>query len=164
MKRIILVLSLTGFFLTAFTNETYEYVTIVDWQFKPIIKVEVNGKSAYFLVDTGSDMTILHQNMANRYDFVPLLTSASQQKALGLSGKVQTIHRVKNVELIIGSTPIKALFKTYDLSGVVSSLRDRVGVRISGIIGSDVMKRYGFIIDYQKQTIAIKTKVKKSNN
>ena len=163
MKRITLILSLTGLLITAFTHETYEYVTIVDWQFKPIIKVEVNGKTAYFLVDTGSDMTILHRDVANRYDFVPVLTSANQQKALGLSGKQQTIHRVKNVELINGNTPIKALFKTFDLSGVVSSLRDRVGVKISGIIGSDVMKRYGFIIDYQQQTIAIKTKVKAKN-
>jgi hypothetical protein len=161
MKRIILVLSLTGLFLTAFTNETYEYVTIVDWQFKPIIKVDLNGKSAYFLVDTGSDMTILHRNLASRYDFSPILTASSQHQALGLSGKVQTIHKVKDVELKIGSTQVKALFKTYDISAIVNSLRDRVGVRISGIVGSDVMKRYGFIIDYQKQTIAIKTKVKK---
>ncbi|MEM9833004.1 MAG: aspartyl protease family protein [Bacteroidota bacterium] len=158
MKPFILLLSLTSLFTTGFTNETYEYVTVVDWQFKPIIKAELNGKTAYFLVDTGSDMTILHQEEANRFDFQPLLVSSSRQRALGLSGEQQTIHRAKNVHMIIGSMPIKALFKTYDLSGVVSSLKDRVNVKVAGIIGSDVMKRYGFIIDYQRQTIAIKTK------
>lgn len=163
MKPLSLILSLIGFLLAGFTTETYEYVTVVDWQYKPIVKAELNGKSAYFLVDTGSDMTILHSDGANRFDFKPLTASASQQQALGLSGTRQTIHRVKNVKLILGSTPIKALYKTYDLSGVVRSLKNRVGVNITGIIGSDVMKRYGFIIDYQQQTIAIKTKVKNTD-
>ncbi|WKN43181.1 aspartyl protease family protein [Tunicatimonas pelagia] len=158
MKQQTLLMSLIGVLLSGFTSETYEYVKVVNWQYKPIIKVELNGKSAYFLVDTGSDMTILHKNEANRFDFQPLLASTNNQQVLGLSGKRQTIHKVKNVHMVIGSMPIKALFKTYDLSGIVSSLGNRVDLKIAGIIGSDVMKRYGFIIDYQKQTIAIKTR------
>ena len=158
MKPLVLLLLLISLLSSGFTNVTYEYVTVVDWQYKPIIKVELNGKTAYFLVDTGSDMTILHKDEASRFDFHPLLVSSSKQSALGLSGQQQTIHKAKNVNMVIGSMPIKALFKTYDLSGVVSSLRNRVNVKVAGIIGSDVMKRYGFIIDYQHQTIAIKTR------
>ncbi|MGB3588121.1 MAG: aspartyl protease family protein [Tunicatimonas sp.] len=158
MKKLTLLMSLIGILLSGFTNETYEYVKVVNWQYKPIIKVKLNGKSAYFLVDTGSDMTILHKREANHFNFQPLQVSASSQQVLGLSGKRQTIYKAKNVKMIIGSMPIKALFKTYDLSGVVSSLGSRIDLKIDGIIGSDVMKRYGFIIDYQKQTIAIKTR------
>lgn len=160
MKLPALLVSLIGLFLFSFTNETYEYVKVINWQYKPIIKTNLNGKTAYFLVDTGSDITVLHSKNADRFDFQPLMASSQQVEAMGFTGSRHTIYKAKDVDLVIGSTPIKALYKTYDLTGVVQSLNNRVNVKIAGIIGSDVMKRYGFIIDYQKQTIAIKTRKK----
>ena len=158
MKLPTILISLIGLLLTGYTNETYEYVKVINWRYKPIIKTNLNGKVAYFLVDTGSDITVLHSKEAGRYDFQPMTASSQRLQAVGFTGSQHTIYKAKDVELVIGTTPIKALYKAYDLTGVVQSLHNRVNVKVAGIIGSDVMKRYGFIIDYQKQTIAIKTK------
>ena len=160
MKLLTILLSLIGFVLSGFTNETYEYVKVINWQYKPIIKTSLNGKTAYFLADTGSDITVLHSKDASRYEFLPLTASNQSLEAVGFTGSRHTVYKAKDVQLVIGSTPIKALYKTYDLTGVVQSLNNRVNIKVAGIIGSDVMKRYGFIIDYQKQTIAIKTRKK----
>lgn len=155
-----LLISLIGVW-PEFIRPTYEYVPVINWQYKPIIKANLNGKPAFFLVDTGSDYTVLHSKTADRFNFEALLASRDQHQVLGFSGTPNTVYRAKDVNLVIGTTPVKALFQTYDLSGVVQSLYNRIHVKVAGIIGSDVMKRYGFIIDYQKQTIAIRTKNKK---
>lgn len=160
MKLPTLLLLLIGLLFSGYTGETYEYVQVINWRYKPIIKTTLNGKKAYFLIDTGSDITVLHSKRAERFDFQPLIASSQKLQAMGFNGDRHTVYKATDVKLVIGTMPIKALYKTYDLSGVVRSIHNRVGIDVAGIIGSDVMKRYGFIIDYQKQTIAIKTKRK----
>jgi hypothetical protein len=41
------------------------------------------------------------------------------------------------------------------MSLLVTIIRNRSGIEISGIIGSDVMKRYGVIIDYANKEVGL---------
>jgi hypothetical protein len=48
-------------------------------------------------------------------------------------------------------------YLAYDLSRVVRTTEQKINIKISGIIGSDLMKRYGFIIDYANKQVGILT-------
>ena len=155
MKQRLSLLLFASLFFSSFTQDTYQYVPVINWQYKPVIKVTLNGKSANFLLDTGSDITLLNSHAARWFQFRPLSVSTGRRQAVGFSGRRQATYRVKNVSLFINSTPIKALYRAFDLSSLVNFTNDRIDVRITGIIGSDVMKRYGFIINYQNQTVTM---------
>ncbi len=135
----------------------YEYLKIVDLTYKPIIEVTLNGKSAYFLVDTGSDITILHARDSKKYGFDTVKNNSHNHSVVGLSGRITTLYSTRNVKLKVGSSRVMNRYLALDISSLVQMIHKRSSIRISGIIGSDLMKRYGFVIDYANKQIGILT-------
>lgn len=119
---------------------------------KPIVAGEINGRKAYFLLDTGSDMTVLHERKASYYNF-KVKKMMNPQKIMGISGRHENVNRAGNINLALGELPIISPYFTYDLSGIISSIYRKNSVKISGIIGSDVMIKYGFVIDYNQKLV-----------
>jgi hypothetical protein len=129
-----------------------EPIKIQHLENKPIVVGEINGRKAYFLLDTGSDLTLLHENKATYYDF-KIKKMVKPQCITGANGRIGEINRAGDVELFLGTLPITTAYFTYDLSGIIQSIYHKTFIRISGIIGSDVMIRYGFVIDYGKEEV-----------
>ena len=119
---------------------------------KPIVVGKINGRKAYFLLDTGSDLTLLHEGKAAYYGF-KIKKMVNPQRITGANGRISEINRAGNVNLILGTLPITTAYFTYDLSAIIRSIYNKSFVRISGIIGSDVMIRYGFVIDYGNKQV-----------
>lgn len=129
-------------------------VKIKNLRSKPIVQVELNGKKAYFLLDTGSDLTVMHEDRADFYNFnikemvIPL-------KVAGVNGSTGGMNRASNIELKLGELSILTPYFSYDLSSVIKYIQSKTLLRISGIIGSDVMVKYGFVIDYGEELVYI---------
>lgn len=139
------------------SDHKYEYIRIVNLQQKPIVQGTLNGKRAYFLLDTGSDFTLLDERQSRRYGFSAADSQGDKgaDKALGLGGKVVFFRVVHDVTIVLGNTQISANCRTYDMSRVVDSIKRKSGIQIAGIIGSDVMKRHGVIIDYRNREVGV---------
>jgi len=130
-----------------------EYVDIVYLEDKPIIAASLNGKVAYFLVDTGSDISIIDENVAEEYGFRTIVNNDLNYQIEGLQGNKKALKWAKGCELIMGKGEIKARFFTLDIQHLSNSLRKKTHIKIQGIIGSDIMKKYNFRIDYKNLKI-----------
>ena len=71
----------------------------------------------------------------------------------GAGGDVSYIDRAGGIELKLGSLLVTTSFFSYDLSGIIASIYNKIHIKISGIIGSDVMGKYGFVINYRNQEV-----------
>lgn len=152
-------------FTTAISNREYEYIEIVNLDRKPIVEARLNGKSAYFLIDTGSDISILNKDDRHEYGFRLFTQKADNHNSVGVGvgvgGKTSAFIDTHRVQLELGSTRINTRYMAYDLSAIVQGIHKNTGIEIAGIIGSDVMKRYGIIVDFRNKQIGILAKAAK---
>ncbi len=124
---------------------------------KPIVKATLNGKTAYFLLDTGSDLNIVNSAGAGKYNFdVHKVKYVNRGSISTVNGIERDFGHAYAIRMTIGDTPISCGFVSLDIGSIVKSVRKTTGISIAGIIGSDTMKAYHFIIDYEKEVIAMK--------
>lgn len=136
-------------------NNNYEYIKIVNLQRLPIVEVMLNEKKAYFLLDTGSAITMLDKGAIGKYGFKSFLRENERHTAVGIGGTASTFTSASKVRLELGSSRIITRYMIHDLSHIVHQIKKSSGLEISGILGSDVMKRYGIIIDYRHKRIGV---------
>ena len=129
------------------------------YQSKPIVKMTLNGKKIWALLDTGTEMTILDVNVSDQYDFKTYINTNSKYVVPGVgANNFYQMHQVRNVELKYGDTKLDRKVYAYNLANVVGSIRERTGKKITAIIGSDMMSAYGFVINLGDKTVVLQNK------
>lgn len=118
----------------------------------PIIALKINGAYQYFLADSGASINMLKQSFYDSIENKPKL--------------------IENKDSIYtGSDAIKSEYCNFDVEydgimfnderfniaqlNVFDANRDAYGMDIVGIIGSAMMEKYKWSIDYDKMLIAI---------
>lgn len=130
---------------------------------KPIIKAEINGKKGLFLVDTGSSISIINASSLNYYHLKEVGANEQHRKAVGFSGNRAFIKRIKNVRVILEGEFDHTEFYSIKLDPIVESIEMETNLRITGIIGTDLLRKYDGIINYKKRNITlINNKIKKN--
>ena len=154
ITSIFLTLSI-NLYSTSTLNPTDEktHVEIVSMEKVPIVKCLLNGKEAYFVLDSGSDVTLVHSPNAGKYGFS--YKNRSSKSIVGASGGNQPLFEANTVDLVAGTQMLNTRFYATDLSTVVASLSKSTGITVSGILGMDLMRRYGFEIDYSNQQLVL---------
>ena len=145
MKKIVLFIMLLFVFnLNAqndFLLKSYE---------RPIIEVNVNGKDAFMLIDTGSSLNVV--------DF-------SQLEDLGIKRR----FKIGDVMCIAGGSVLWQIFQvpvnvkgrtvnqfiSSDLTVIRESILQSTGIKISGILGTPAIKELGMIIDLSRGIVTI---------
>jgi len=112
----------------------------------PIIKVQLNGETAYFILDSGSDVSLLNTEEASHFDFS--LSNRAPKGIKGFSGERQAVHKVSEANVQLNDYKLQVEFYATDLTHLVKSLLARTEIKVTGIIGMDLMRAYGFEIDY----------------
>jgi predicted aspartyl protease len=118
----------------------------------PVVEGTINGKKAFFIVDSGASISVLDNNQKNTYGFY---TTPSDLEAAGYGGTA-SFEDAHGVNISIGDVRFVGDFKSQDLSKIFGIIYQSDGIEISGIIGSDIMKNYHFIIDYSDSSISLK--------
>ena len=145
MKKIVLfIMLLFAFNLNAqndFLLKSYE---------RPIIEVDVNGKDAFMLIDTGSSLNVI--------DF-------SQLDDLGIKRR----FKIGDVMCIAGGSVLWQIFQvpttvkgrqvnqfiSSDLTVIRESILQSTGIKIAGILGTPAIKELGMSIDLKRGIIIL---------
>jgi hypothetical protein len=155
MKALLILLLLVET-LAAYTQE-HRVVKIKSLQSKPIVEVTLNGKKAYFIIDTGADISVINAAVAEKYGF-ETVKDYSGYTAKGISNHDEKFMKVKNALVLLDSVQMRTEFFAFDMEHLAKSIEERTTYRVVGIIGADLLVRYGFVIDYGTRMLRLALK------
>ncbi|MBL0743144.1 retropepsin-like aspartic protease [Chryseolinea lacunae] len=123
----------------------------------PVIEAKLNGKPAFFIVDTGASVSILNEQAARHFGF--RIATEGMYEAVEVTGfnGTSTMHHAGRCILEIGDLQIRSLrFKSRDMSDFSSVFFDQERIRIAGILGADMLTQYNMTIDFGTKTLVFK--------
>jgi gag-polyprotein putative aspartyl protease len=123
----------------------------------PIIKVDVNGHTHYFWLDTGATMSLLAADVARECAVEPMtgdtLAIAAAQGRIAAQPAIAKVVQIGGVT--IRNLPVAVL----DPSALRLDKRVANGrivtVKLDGVIGSDVLRRLSVVLDMGAGTISL---------
>lgn len=119
----------------------------------PLLRVSINGKTAWMIVDTGASVTVVNAAVANQYGFsVAGNFSASKTEMASLAGSTD-LYATYSCTISIGDLTIKYAPKAQNMISLTSRIKEHEKITIVGILGSDVLSKYKMNINYAAQTI-----------
>lgn len=125
--------------------QEYRLTSISDLYF---IDIELNGKKARLLIDTGASKSLLDINKAEQYNFKYLLLA--KDKYIGIGGVVDIYvtyeYRTKPFHISFLGARFDEITQYFEQDGII----------IVGIIGADFLKQNGAIIDYNQNRMYIR--------
>lgn len=130
-----------------------KYVTFRTIKKIPVIEGKINGKRALFIVDTGASVSILNESLSKRFGF-KYVSTPSSQRVLGLGGDA-AVRLAFNCDVEFGDIRVSGIrFHSQPLGEVVKAIREHEQIEIAGIIGGNIIQRYGITINYRNSTIS----------
>ena len=132
----------------------------VQYKNKPIVEMTLNGKKTWVLLDTGSSISILNanENAQDEYEYIAFEDRNGALTVPGFGSQNNELLYARRVDLRFGETKLKRQFYAFDFSTVVESIKSRTGKEITAIIGTEIMKSYGFVIDMGNSTVYMSSK------
>lgn len=117
-----------------------------------LLKVNINGKDAMLLLDSGASKSLIDINSSKDYSF-DYKINKNANRYIGLAGEadIYSVYPINIRDFFIG-------FAGADLTGITGYFKD-TNTPIIGIIGSDFLQRTNAIIDYRKSRLILKPKL-----
>ncbi len=148
-RNVLIVVLLTSCHPVTRTTESINFLSVAQI---PVIEGRINGKTAYFIVDTGASCSILNESVARHFGFKTMV--ALDEHLMGLNGAAR-IKTAFNYAIELGPLRIKSLvFRTRRIDELVDVIKNNDRVSIAGIIGADVLKKYQMSIDFRTNKIS----------
>ena len=119
---------------------------------RPLVEVEINGRPAVMLVDTGSSTGLIDINQMDEYGFSLMVKTDMVISSIG--GKRCESYRVRDLLVRLEGIALYQFLAT-DISLIAESIHKETGYRISGIIGYDQIKNAEIKIDASDNLITI---------
>lgn len=114
-----------------------------------VVEGKVNGKVAYFLLDSGASVGLMDDNQRGDYGLVK--GRRYNGTLVGAGGEMRNVRHCETFAYFEG----KAIpqFLLADISGVVESIKRETGIEILGIISLPQMSIIGMNIDVNSQEL-----------
>lgn len=119
------------------------------------IEVEINGKPGLFVLDSGAGASVVNTDDLAKFDLVED-TSATHTTGAGAGGEVTFKTYKASSFKIGGQTFALDTVHALDLNHVVSAIQAATQVKVDGVIGQDVLTKYGGIIDVANSSLYLK--------
>ena len=119
---------------------------------RPLVEVEINGRPAVMLVDTGSSTGLIDINQMDEYGFS--LMAKTDMVISSIGGKRCESYLVRDLWVRLEGIALYQFLAT-DISLIAESIHKETGYRISGIIGYDQIKNAEIKIDASDNLITI---------
>lgn len=158
-----LTFSILAILIYNFTYAQMLDVVAAKYTGKPIIKMTINHQKTWVLLDTGSDITILDTEMKDKYGFVTFSNNEPALNVPGFGSSNNQLEKTGKVEIHFGEVRLHGQIYAFDLTSVMRSIHRRTGKRVTAIIGTNMMRAYGFVLDMRNGTAMIPVKKKKKS-
>lgn len=116
-----------------------------------IVEGQVNGKSAYFLIDTGASVGLIDKSKKKKYGLKEGFRYHGT--LIGAGGEMKDVKHCDTFVELEGKTIPQFLLA--DISNVVKSIKRETDIEILGIISLPQMKFVGIGIDANDMEIII---------
>ena len=141
---------------------TLEITAIEEDGFHLMIPVMVNGVQARMLVDTGASRSVFDKDRIDRFFHDSPELEENEQKSTGLGTRDMQSQALYLDELMIGELKVRRYpAVVLDMSHVNHSYEELGLEPIDGVIGSDILMKYGAVIDYGKGVMRINKRRKR---
>lgn len=117
---------------------------ILSGQNSALVEMNLNGKPIVLLLDTGAQGTVMDLGVANR---LGVKSSASNMFNHGVGAGRVAIRQAEVVTLEMSGFPARVSPSLQDFSSLMNSWSRKGGKPIVGLLGYDVLRTYGAIID-----------------
>lgn len=118
------------------------------------VLVEINGVTGLFVLDSGAGGSVVNRASAARFGLRPDAGPALRGTGAGGAFAVGS-YRADTFKLGGIALPVERI-AVADLAGVVAALRIANGSEIDGVIGQDILTRFGGIIDVGGQRLFLR--------
>jgi predicted aspartyl protease len=136
------------------TNQSINFFSIVHI---PVVEGRINGKVAFFIVDTGASCSILNESVAKHYGFKTMLVQDEHLMGLNGTARMKTAY---DYSITLSVLKIKGVtFRTRKIDELVDVIKNNESIAIAGIIGSDVLKKYQMGIDFRTNKISFMQRI-----
>ena len=120
-----------------------------------IIDAAVNNVVGKFLIDTGASNSCIDLNKSEKFK---LNYGKSDEQASSATNEIKETFISKKNSLLIGECYIHDYdIVLFNMKHVIKSLLDKDEIEIDGIIGADVLIKFNCCLDYEENTLAIKS-------
>lgn len=119
---------------------------------RPLVEVEINGRPAVMLVDTGSSTGLIDINQMDEYGFS--LMAKTDMAISSIGGRRCESYRVRDLWVRLDGIDVYQFLAT-DISLIAESIHKETGYRISGIIGYKQIRNTKIKIDACNNMITI---------
>lgn len=139
-----------------------ELTAIEEDGFHIMVEVHVNGIPARMLVDTGASRSVFDQERIGRFfDGNPQMEE-NEKKSTGLGTRDMISQGLYLDELSIGELRIRKYpAVVLDMSHVNQSYKELGLPPIDGVLGSDILMKYGAVVNYGKGNMRINKRRKR---
>jgi predicted aspartyl protease len=118
------------------------------------IEAKINGVKGVFILDTGASNSCVDTKLG---DFFKIQSSESSEKASSATSEISNTLISKNNNIKIGKWNNKKFqIVLFDMSYINKTLIEQGSKNVSGIIGSDLLKKGKGIIDYSSNRLFLK--------
>jgi len=117
------------------------------------VPVILNGIECSFLIDSGSELSILDESQASVFNFNIVPGDEDKSTNTDWSGQAVRLDYASSAVVKMGGITLKNFFRSADLDNLLATVSRRTGKNVVGIIGADVLSRYGLVIDYKNSSI-----------
>ena len=114
-----------------------------------IVEGKVNGKEAFFLVDTGASVGLMDSNQRDDYGLVRGRKYSGT--IVGAGGEMRNVRHCDTFVHFGGK--VIPQFLLADISGVVKSIKQETGIEILGIISLPQMSMIGMNLDINSSEV-----------
>ena len=125
--------------------------SIADVEFLPIVKGTVNGKAAYFILDSGASVSILDYNQLSDYNIKSV--GVSDVGVVGYGGSDFKSYDIDNPTIFMGNERMGQDFNARDIKTIVNTVSKNSKYKIIGIIGNNNISSSKLILDFKNNKI-----------
>lgn len=113
----------------------------------PVVTFQEGDLSLNFLLDSGSSESHISKKVADTLIGVPIDADYTYTTSIGagsISKMIESVLKYKDEEFKIN------LFINKDLDNSFDTIKKNCGVQLHGILGSNFLKKYKYILDFSK--------------